>query len=167
MSWRSFGPLEAKQIPTRSEKNRNSRAREMERWQGGGGEAHLPLWAVVMVNHRLEEGGQGASMRYPPVWLLVSQPLCAQLEAHAQPITAPHPPVSSTPPQSLHPTLSDSQANEGTQVARRRPAQNVDLCPRSYVPGLSMAPHWNNAALPLPSSQSVPVPGFCLVPTCP
>lgn len=52
----------------------------------------------------------------------------------------PAPPVSSTPSQTLHPILSDSQANEGTQVASCWPAQNVDLCLRSYVPGLSTSP---------------------------
>lgn len=34
--------------------------------QGDGGAPQLPLWAVVTVNHRWEEGGPGASMRYPP-----------------------------------------------------------------------------------------------------
>lgn len=54
----------------------------------------------------------------------------------------PSPPTPSCKlyPQALHPTLSDSQANERTHVARRWPAQNMNLCPRSYVPGLFMAP---------------------------
>lgn len=138
---------------TRLEKNRNSEVSEMG----------APAF-VGRSDNEILTGGRSARSHYEEstCWLLVSWPLSSQLEVPAQCLTTPHLLQAPAHPRLWIQLSQPDRANKGEEVSSSGPQLPGSGCWASseYGPLLHIScpralhsPHWNNAALPLPSCQ--------------